>query len=253
MALDVDHGLADALKPVMDTSVTLIVGFTERAPNGSIFNSAAVVSGGRVVDVYRKVFPGHGTATQPGTSLPIFMQGTTPFGIIICYDIWYIEPARVLAARGAAIVFVPTNSGHLRSSEAAEHLRPRGENLPVARAVENTTTIVVADIAGSDDGRRALGSSRIIDADGVVLAEAPRHHEALLVAEVDAQRRTFDPRGWDGQANPASPTPSSRSGEVSPSEETSDVAPARNTAPEADGRRLHQGQFTVNGERIPNP
>jgi predicted amidohydrolase len=204
VALNVESGeLVDVLGPLVATSVTLIVGFTERDSSGDLFNSAAVVCGGQVVLVYRKVFPGYRTALRPGTRLPVMSHGSSCIGVLICNDIWYLEPARVLAAAGAAVLFVPSNSGHLRPGVGTERMRSRGENLPIARAVENTAAVVVADIVGHQDGRVALGTSRIIDPDGVVLACADPDRTSLLVADVEGERRPYEPRGWDGSSNPA--------------------------------------------------
>jgi predicted amidohydrolase len=204
VALDVAHGeLAETLGPLLSTSVTLIVGFTEKDQDGNLFSSAAAVAHGQVASVQRKAYPGSRTAIRPGTELSIFPLAATCGGIVICNDLWYLEPARVLAAAGAAVLFAPSNSGHLRDGASARRLRARGENLPIARAVENSTSVVVADIAGRQGGRVALGCSSIIDPDGVVLARSEPDQAALLMADIEDQRPPSDPRGWDGLTNPA--------------------------------------------------
>lgn len=158
VALGVADGeLAAVLAPVLDSAVTVIVGFTERDPSARVFNAAAILRGG-VAAVYRKVYPGYRTMIDAGQSLPVFDHRSTPFGVAICNDLWYVEPARVLAAAGTAMLFVPTNSGHPR--EVTSSFRARGENLPIARAVENTTTVVVATspaprVTASHTGSRA--------------------------------------------------------------------------------------------------
>jgi predicted amidohydrolase len=203
VALNVEDGeLVDVLAPLMTTTVTLVVGFTERAPSGDLYSSAAVIVDGDLALVYRKVFPGYRTAINAGTQLPVMWHGPSSFGVIICNDIWYLEPARVLAAAGAAVLFVPSHSGHVRVGAPTSSLRVRGENLPIARAVENVCAVVVADVTGSQEGRRALGTSRIIDPDGAVLAHADPRTTSLLMAEVEGERRPSDPRGWDGWTNP---------------------------------------------------
>jgi 5-aminopentanamidase len=203
VALNVEDGeLVDVLAPLMTTTVTLIVGFTEREASGALYSSAAVIVDGDLALVYRKVFPGYRTVINAGTQLPIVWRGPSSFGVIVCNDIWYLEPARVLAATGAAVLFVPSHSGHSREGAPTARLRARGENLPIARAVENTCAVVVADVSGRQEGRVALGTSRIIDPDGAVLACADPCRTALLVAEVDGERRPSDPRGWDGSTNP---------------------------------------------------
>jgi predicted amidohydrolase len=201
VALGVENGeLAAVVAPLLDSPITAIVGFTERDAVGNLFSAAAVLDHGMVAAVHRKSYPGYRTAIRAGDELRVFRRGSTPFGIVICNDLWYPEPVRILAASGAAIVFVPTNSGHPRSVSAS--FRARGENLPVARAVDNTTTIVVADIAGRHDGRVAHGFSAIFDPDGIELARAEPMCAGLVVAEVEPNRRAFDPRGWDGHTNP---------------------------------------------------
>lgn len=202
VALEVAGGeLAAVVAPLLDTAVTVIVGFTERDGAGNLFNAAAVLEGGRIASVHRKSYPGYRTAIQAGRELRVRACGATRFGIVICNDLWYPEPVRILASSGAAIVFVPTNSGH--TDVVSESFRARGENLPVARAVDNSITVVVADIAGNEGGRVAHGFSAILDPDGIVLGRADPLRPGLIVAEVESKRRAFDPRGWDGSTNPS--------------------------------------------------
>ena len=173
VALRVDTGELDAVvAPLLDTSVTVIVGFTERDATGDLYSAAAVLRHGRVDAVHRKSYPGSWTAIRAGRELPVHRSGPSSFGIVICNDLWYPEPVRVLAASGAAVVFVPTHSGHPAAVTPA--FRARGENLPVARAVDNTTTIVVADVAGRRDGRVAHGFTAVVDPDGRVVARGSR-------------------------------------------------------------------------------
>jgi hypothetical protein len=70
---------------------------------------------------YRKLYPGAGSVYHAGIDLPIFWHGATPFGVLIYNDAHPMELARVLAARGAAILMgrVPMQA-------------PRGEGIGVA-------------------------------------------------------------------------------------------------------------------------
>ena len=202
VALTVDE-LRRLVAPLASSPVASVIGFTERGSDDAVHSSAALLADGDVRTVYRKVYPGYRTVVSAGTDLPVVTLGDTLLGMMVCNDIWYVEPARVLAAKGAALIAVPTNSGHVKVDAPTSRLRSRGETLPVARAVENTVTLVVADIVGEQDGRRALGCSRIVDPDGRVLAQAHPDETALVVADVEARRRPHDPRGWDGHLNPA--------------------------------------------------
>src|SRR5262245_32807242 len=113
IALRVDsRGLADLLAPLASDRVTTIVGFTELGAGGQLFNSAAVIQGGRLAGVYRKRHPAiRRSVYSAGTAAPVFSCGSLTFGIVICNDSNFAEPARQLAAQGAAALFVPTNNG----------------------------------------------------------------------------------------------------------------------------------------------
>jgi predicted amidohydrolase len=100
------------LAPLRSDTVTTIVGFTERADTGLLHNSAAVCHRGAVVGVYRKLHPAiNRSVYEPGRETPVFHVGRLTFGIIICNDSNFPEPARRMAACGATILFVPTNNG----------------------------------------------------------------------------------------------------------------------------------------------
>lgn len=189
--------------PLTSSPVATVVGFTERADDGQLYNSAAFLADGAVQVVYRKVYPGYRTVISAGTELPVIAFRGTVFGIMICNDLWYAEPARILASKGASVILVPTNSGHLRNTPLDSRLRTRGETLPVARAVDNTVSVVIADITGKQQRRDALGSSRIVDPDGELVCAANPHAVGLVVTTIDSHSRPFDPRGWDGHTNPA--------------------------------------------------
>ena len=150
--------LACLLAQVMSSPVASVIGFTERAEAGKLYSSVVVVADGAIQLVQRKVYPGYRTAISAGPELPVIPFRDTVFGILICDDIWYAEPARILANKGAELILVPTNSGHLRrDSTLKNRFRTRGETLAVARAVDNTVSIVQADVAGSNRGGSPWG------------------------------------------------------------------------------------------------
>jgi predicted amidohydrolase len=88
IAIDVKSGqLAALLAPLGSRSVTAIVGFTETAGAGKLYNSAAVFRDGRVVGIYRKRHPAiRRSVYSAGDESPIFTVGSLSFGIMICND-----------------------------------------------------------------------------------------------------------------------------------------------------------------------
>src|SRR5215813_4229576 len=113
IAIEVESGQLDAvLAPLASDRVTTILGFTEIDQRGRLYNAATVYHKGAVVGLYRKLYPAiNRSVYAAGDKLPVFTVGDLTFGILICYDSNYYEPARIMAARGAAALFVPTNNG----------------------------------------------------------------------------------------------------------------------------------------------
>ncbi|HZO78899.1 MAG TPA: carbon-nitrogen hydrolase family protein [Solirubrobacteraceae bacterium] len=102
----------------------------------------------------------------------------TGLGMTICYDLRFPELYRMLAARGAEIISVP-------SAFTVPTTRDHWEILLRARAIENQCYIVAANQVGTHGGGyRSGGRSMIVDPWGLVLASAP-DTECAIVAELD--------------------------------------------------------------------
>lgn len=194
----VDGEFEAAVAPLLGWDMTIVVGFTERGADGRIRNAAAVISDSTISGIYRKTYPGN-SACVAGTELPIFHHRGVAFGVLIGNDAHYIEPARVLAARGAQLLVVPVHGGHRPDKENA--WRARGTNVLVARAVENGIPLVAAGWQGE---RVSHGTTTIIDSQGVVVAAARELEEDFIVADValGGLRGGMDGRLL-GRANPA--------------------------------------------------
>ena len=177
----VDGELEDAIAPLLGWDMTIVVGFTERGAGGQMHNAAAVISDSTISGIYRKTYPGS-SACVAGMELPIFHHRNVQFGVLICNDAHYIEPARVLAARGAQLLMVPVHGGHRLEKENA--WRARGTNVLVARAVENGIPLVAADVAGWQGERVCHGTTAIVDAQGTVVAAARQLEEDFIVADI---------------------------------------------------------------------
>jgi len=203
VALQVDNGqLESFLSPLASNTVSLIIGFTEATPSGALYNAAAVFHKGKIMGVYRKVYPAiNKSIYTPGDQFPTFTIGTFKFGIIICNDTNYIEPARIMAAQGVAALFIPTNNA-LLPHRVNTMLRDFARNKHIAKAVENGISVISADVAGHYDNYTAYGCTNIIDANGTVIASSKPLVEDLLIANIDPTPQTYL-RGWDAPKNPA--------------------------------------------------
>jgi len=185
IAISARNGQLDTvLAPLASDTVTTIVGFTEIAAAGVLYNSAAVFRRGSVLGVYRKLHPAiRKSIYRSGERIPVFTVGGLTFGIVICNDSNYAEPARVIASQGATAVFIPSNNG-LRPERADVVAQAR--MVDIARATENNVWVVRADVAGRSAERISYGSSCIVSPDGAVRQVARPFTEDLLIADIAA-------------------------------------------------------------------
>jgi predicted amidohydrolase len=114
--------------------------------------------------------------------------------MLICYDLRFPEPARVLALGGAQVILLST------AWPQAATLYP--DFLVRTRAAENHLFLAAANRVGEERGTTYLGRSIIADPDGRVLAEADQVGETLLFAEIapdrsDAKHRVFRPGEYE--------------------------------------------------------
>jgi predicted amidohydrolase len=176
--------LDSVLAPLASDTVATIIGFTELADGGRLYNSAAIFQRGSAAGVYRKLHPAiHRSVYDAGREVPVFHVGELTFGIVICNDSNYPEPARLMAAQGATALFVSTNNG-LPPKRASADVAGQARNVDIATAVESRMWVIRADVAGRTDQLVSYGSSAIVSPDGVVLQSARELSEDLIVAEI---------------------------------------------------------------------
>ena len=106
-----------------------------------------------------------------------------------------------MAAQGAAALFVPTNNG-LPPTKAGPELVDHARNVDIARAIENSVSVIRADVAGRTPDLVSYGSSGIVNPDGMVLQSGRRLRAGLVVADIKTAPRERR-RGWDAARNGA--------------------------------------------------
>ena len=157
--------LAAALAPLASETVTTIVGFTEAA-DGVFYNSVVIFHRGAVAGIYRKRHPAiRRSIYAAGDRTGVFALDDVVFGILICNDSNYPELAHDMAARGATVLFVPTNNALPpdRAGVVAETRR-----VDAALALTKRVTVVRADVSGRADGLVSYGTTGMVGADGLL-------------------------------------------------------------------------------------
>lgn len=196
-----------------ELNVVLITSLFEKRATGLYHNTAVVFDGDQgMVGKYRKMH----IPDDPGFYEKFYFTpgdlGFTPIntrvgklGVLVCWDQWYPEAARLMAMAGADILFYPTAIGWDNNDSTDEQARQRDawQTIQRAHAVANSLPVVVANRTGfeaspiaGDPGIQFWGHSFIAGAQGEVLAQAGTDSEQLLVAELDMARSEAVKRIW---------------------------------------------------------
>ncbi|MDO9372187.1 MAG: carbon-nitrogen hydrolase [Gammaproteobacteria bacterium] len=200
-------------KLAAELGVVIVASLFERRAAGVYHNTAVVLeSDGRIAGKYRKMH----IPDDPGYHEKFYFTpgdlGFTPIktslgtlGVLVCWDQWYPEAARLMALAGADLLIYPTAIGWDPNDDAQEQTRQRDAWLTIQRAhaVANGLPVLAcnrtgfeADPSGRGAGIRFWGSSFIAGPQGEVLATAPEDAPAVLVAELDLSRSEQVRRIW---------------------------------------------------------
>ena len=148
----------------------------------TIFDSAAIIENGNLLGVQRKHYLYHNYFTSGSSFSPFSSKGIT-FGVVICLDTNYFEPARILALQGASILFSPMCNKVSLDHPYAK--RPSYYSHLIARSHENRSWLISADWVWTNDGTSVCpGHSVIYDPDGREITRSQEGKEQLITAEI---------------------------------------------------------------------
>ena len=204
-----------------ELGIVIIVPIFERLAAGVYHNSAAVVDAdGALLGVYRKMHipddplyfekyyftPGgiyhHGTNAGEASGFRAFTTRFGRIGVLICWDQWYPEAARITSLMGAQVLFYPTAIGwHPREKDewgAAQ--ADAWRTIQRGHAISNGVYVAAANRVGFEaepgtDGIEFFGHSFVCDPFGRMLAEAGTD-PAVLVTECDPAQIEYTRRNW---------------------------------------------------------
>lgn len=149
----------------------VVAGIYEREAH-TLYNTAVILDrDGRLIGKYRKVYLPREEVERgltPGNSYPVFQTDFGKVGLMICYDVFFSDPARALATQGAEMILLPIWGGD--------------ETLAKARAIENKIFLIAS---GYDH------PTYVMDPNGERLSEA-REQSSAAVATIDLNRRYLD-------------------------------------------------------------
>jgi N-carbamoylputrescine amidase len=187
-------------------NIVLIASLFEKRSEGLYHNTAVVIDAdGSILGKYRK----HHIPDDPGyyekfyfapgdENFKVFKTRYADIGVLICWDQWFPEAARLTAMKGAEILFYPTAIGWPEGQD--EHLCKKEyeawQIIQRSHAIANGVHVVAVNRTGKEDSNIFWGGSFISDPFGEILQLAPHHTESLSITEIDLNQTEYYRLRW---------------------------------------------------------
>ena len=197
-------------KLARELGVVIVTSLFERRAAGLYHNTSAVLStDGSIAGIYRKMhIPDDPLYFEKFYFTPGdlgFGSVSTPFariGVLVCWDQWYPEGARIAALSGADVLLYPTAIGWhpAEKAEFGEAQLDAWRTIQRSHAIANGIYVGAVNRVGFEgneaSGLEFWGSSFIADPFGRVVAQASKEQEEILVVECDPARTEETRRNW---------------------------------------------------------
>ena len=193
--------------------VVIVTSLFEKRTTGLYHNTAVVIEkDGSIAGKYRKM---HIPDDPAYYEKFYFAPGDLGFhpvdtsvgrlGVLVCWDQWYPEAARLMALQGAEILIYPTAIGYAANDDEAEQQRQREAWTTVMRghAVANGLPVIAVNRVGFEedpsqqtDGIQFWGSSFVAGPQGELIYRASDNEEESIIVEIDMEHNELVRRWW---------------------------------------------------------
>lgn len=207
LAIEKDHPLVKEWQDIAKALNTVIVfPFFEKRANGIYHNSAFVFErDGSIAGLYRK---SHIPDDPAFYEKYYFIPGDTGFepiktsagtlGVLICWDQWFPEAARIMSLKGADLLIYPTAIGWMQSEPETIYPRQQDSWMTIMRghAIANRTFVVAANRTGTEGELDFWGTSFTAAPDGYLIQKADSNFSGVLFSEIDFSETEENRRWW---------------------------------------------------------
>lgn len=193
-------------KTAREKKVFIVASLFEKRTEGIYHNTAAVIDNkGNYLGKYRKMHipddPGYYEKfyfTPGDLGYKVFSANGAKAGVLICWDQWYPEAARITSLLGAEILFYPTAIGWAQTQDEATNKSQYAawQTIQKSHAVANGVFVVAVNRTGVEGTMKFWGGSFAADPFGNVIYQAPHDREDVAVIELDMSKMDFYRTHW---------------------------------------------------------
>ena len=188
-----------------EEKIVIIAPLFEKASNGKYYNSAVIIDAdGKITGCYRKMhipqdplFYEKNYFVAGDQGYHVYETSFANIGVLICYDQWFPEAARINALKGAEIIFYPTAIGYIEGYNSSDgDWHDAWRTVQRAHAIANGVHVAAVNRVGKEGQLNFWGGSFVCDSFGKVLGEANNSKEETLVVKVDLSKNKKIQEGW---------------------------------------------------------
>lgn len=190
-----------------ELKVVIIASLFEKRAAGLFHNTTAVLDAdGTYLGKYRKMHipddPGYYEKyyfTPGDLGYQVFKTQYANIGVLICWDQWYPEAARITALQGAEVLVYPTAIGwdlEEKNGEINREQYQAWQTIQRSHAVANGIPVVSVNRVGVEHGQQFWGGSFVANAFGRVMYQAPHDQEEIAVIPVDVASSEYYRKTW---------------------------------------------------------
>jgi len=193
-------------KLAAELKVVIIASLFEKRAQGVYHNTTAILDAdGAYLGKYRKMHipddPGFYEKfyfTPGDLGYKVFQTEYAKIGVLICWDQWYPEAARITALMGAEILFYPTAIGWATSQDNATNTEQYNawQTIQRSHSVANGVHVVSVNRVGQEGELKFWGGSFISNPFGSVLYQASHTDEEVIVQEIDTAKTDYYRTHW---------------------------------------------------------
>ena len=193
--------------------VVIVTSLFEKRASGLYHNTAVVLEkDGSIAGTYRKMHIPDDPAyyekfyfTPGDLGFHPIQTSVGKLGVLVCWDQWFPEAARLMALQGAEVLIYPTAIGYAANDDEAEQQRQREAWTTVMRghAVANGLPVIAVNRVGYEgdpsqqtDGIQFWGSSFVAGPQGEIIYRASDNEEESIIVEIDMEHNELVRRWW---------------------------------------------------------
>lgn len=189
-----------------ELEVVIVASLFEKRSQGLYHNTTAVIDAdGSYLGKYRKMHipddPGFYEKfyfTPGDLGYKVFKTKFLTIGVLICWDQWYPEAARITALMGAELLVYPTAIGWSTAQDEDTNRQQYDawQVMQRSHAIANGIHVAAVNRVGEENGVRFWGGSFIADPFGVILQQSSHQNEEIIIQEISPKKSDFFRVHW---------------------------------------------------------